>query len=168
MANTSITEVIPLVLRERQSRDRSWYEQIAASYSADSHIEMSWFTGSGAELTTRTRAMDDRGDIAVHRLGPPTVHVAGDRALAELPLIIEWRIDVNGAEADLVSSCRSQCRAPKRWTGWVAGPPSPPTPSPRPSRHEPAPGYRGAGRLPTLLPVPALVPQPPGTPPHGR
>lgn len=61
--------------------------------------------------------MADRGDIAVHRLGPPTVHVAGDRALAELPLIIEWRIDVNGVEADLASSCRSQYRARREADG---------------------------------------------------
>ncbi|MFJ8888764.1 nuclear transport factor 2 family protein [Streptomyces sp. NPDC102402] len=117
MTDTSISEVTQLVLRERQSRDRGWYEQMAASCSADSHIEMSWFTGSGAEFTARTRAMADRGDIAVHRLGPPTVHVAVDRALAELPLIIEWRIDVDGVEADLASSCRSRYRARRETDG---------------------------------------------------
>ncbi|MGW5170423.1 nuclear transport factor 2 family protein [Streptomyces nodosus] len=108
--DTCTCEVTQLVLRERQSRDRGWYEQMAACYSADSHIQMSWFTGSGAAFTARTREMARRGDIAVHRLGPPTVHMAGDRALTELPLVIEWRINVDGVEADLASSCRSQYR----------------------------------------------------------
>jgi hypothetical protein len=84
---------------------------MAACYSDDSRIQMSWFTGSGAEFTAQTQAMATRGDRAVHRLGPPAIHVNGERALAELPLIIEWRIDVNGIEADLASACRSQYRA---------------------------------------------------------
>ena len=54
--------------------------------------------------------MAGRGDYAVHRLSPPAVRVNGDRALAELPLIIEWRIDIDGTEADLASACRSQYR----------------------------------------------------------
>ncbi|MFE9429118.1 hypothetical protein ACFYNO_39930 [Kitasatospora sp. NPDC006697] len=29
---------------------------------------------------------------------------------AELPLDIEWRIDIDGVEADLASTCRSQYR----------------------------------------------------------
>jgi hypothetical protein len=83
----------------------------ATGYSDDSRIQMSWFTGSGAEFTAQTRAMASRGDLAVHRLGPPTIHVNGERALAELQLIIEWRIDVHGIEADLASAYRSQYRA---------------------------------------------------------
>ncbi|MFJ4628360.1 hypothetical protein [Streptomyces sp. NPDC088847] len=31
--NTSAFEVTQLVLRERQSRDRGWYEEMAACYS---------------------------------------------------------------------------------------------------------------------------------------
>jgi hypothetical protein len=109
--DTSASEVTQLVLRERQSRDRGWYEEMAACFSNDSIIQMSWFTGSGAEFVRRTQAMAGRGDHAVHRLGPPAVRVNGDRALAELPLVIEWRIDVDGVEADLASACRSQYRA---------------------------------------------------------
>lgn len=54
----------------------------------------------------------DRGDRAVHRLGPAAIRIDGGRALAEPPLTvewridIEWRIDVDGAQADLASACR--------------------------------------------------------------
>lgn len=106
----SAEDVAQLVLRERQSRDRGWYEEMAACFAEDSVVEMSWFSGSGAGFVRATRDMADRGDLAVHRLGPPTVRIDQDRALVELPLVIERRIDVDGVEADIASACRSQYR----------------------------------------------------------
>ncbi|MFJ2158037.1 nuclear transport factor 2 family protein [Streptomyces sp. NPDC087856] len=107
----SAEDVAQLILRERQSRDRGWYDMMADCFAEDSLVVMTWFTGSGAEFVEQTRQMAGRGDIAFHRLSPPTVHIDGDRALVELPLIIEWRVVVNGVEADLASCCRSQYRA---------------------------------------------------------
>ncbi|MFE5402860.1 nuclear transport factor 2 family protein [Streptomyces sp. NPDC056580] len=109
--------VTQLVLRERQSRDRGRYTGMAACFADDSMVQMSWFTGSGAEFARQTRAVAGRGGYAVHRLGTPAVRIEGDRALAELPLIIEWRIDVHGTEADLASACRSQYRAQRGTDG---------------------------------------------------
>lgn len=103
-------DVAQLVLRERQSRDRGWYEEMAACFAEDSVVKMSWFSGSGG-FVRATRDMVGRGDLAVHRLGPPTVRIEQDRALVELPLVIERRIDVNWIEADVASACRSQYRA---------------------------------------------------------
>jgi len=113
----SADDIVQLVLRERQSRDRGWYDQMADCFAEDSVVEMSWFQGSGADFVRATRAMAGRGDYAVHRLSPPAVHIDGDRALAELPLIIEWRIDIDGVEADLASACRSQYRAQRGQDG---------------------------------------------------
>jgi len=107
----SADDVAQLVLRERQCRDRGWYEDMVDCFADDSVVEMSWFNGSGADFVKATRDMADHGDVAVHRLGPPTVRVDRDRAWVELPLVIEWRIDVGGVEADLASACRSQYRA---------------------------------------------------------
>jgi hypothetical protein len=75
--NTSAFEVTQLVLRERQSRDRGWYEDTAACYGNDCRIRMSWFTGTGRECVRRTRAMAGQGDLAVHRLGPPAIRTPG-------------------------------------------------------------------------------------------
>ncbi|MGW6274433.1 hypothetical protein [Streptomyces sp. NPDC055060] len=109
-----ISEATQPVTREPGSRNCSWYTQLAACPSADSHIQMSWFTASGADFTARPREMAHRGDIAVYRLGPPAVHVNGGHvesarvdsglALAELPLIVEWRLDAGDAAADLDAS----------------------------------------------------------------
>ncbi|WP_262505313.1 nuclear transport factor 2 family protein [Streptomyces sp. TRM68367] len=109
--------VTQLVLRERQSRERGWYEEMATCFADDSIVQMSWFTGSGADFVRQTRAMAGRGDHAVHRLSPPTVRIDGDRALVELPLVIEWRINTDGVQADLPSPCRSQHRAQRGTDG---------------------------------------------------
>jgi hypothetical protein len=55
----------------------------------------------------------------VHRLGPPAVRVEWQRALAELPVAIEFRITIDdGVELDLASFCRSQYRAQQHDDIW--------------------------------------------------
>lgn len=117
---TPVEEVTQLVLRERQSRDRGWYERMADCFAEDSVVDMSWFTGSGAEFVSRSRDMSKSGwgGHSGHRLSPPAVRVRGDRALAELPLAIEFRITFDGVEADLISYCRSQYRAQRTDGTW--------------------------------------------------
>ncbi|MGW1607208.1 nuclear transport factor 2 family protein [Streptomyces eurythermus] len=104
-------DVTQMVLRERQSRDRGRYTEMAACFADDSMAQMNWCTGTGAEYARQTRAMAGRGDYAVQRLGPPAVRIDGDRAPVEPPLIIEWRNGVHGTKADPASACRSRCRA---------------------------------------------------------
>jgi hypothetical protein len=110
-ASTDAAGVAQLVLRERQSRDRGWWETWAECFAEDSVVNMSWFTGSGTEFVRQTQLRSVDGVWGRHRLSPPAVQVTGDRAWAELPLAIEFRITVSGVEADLVSYCRSQYRA---------------------------------------------------------
>ena len=109
--STPFEDVTQLVLRERQCRDRGRWDQMADCVAEGSRISMSWFTGTGAEFVNQSRGMSGRGDYAVHRLSPPAIRVRGDRALAELPLTIEFRIDIKGGEACLDSNARSQYRA---------------------------------------------------------
>jgi SnoaL-like domain len=112
--------VTQLVLRERESRDRGWWDDMADCFSADSVVDMSWFTGPGAEFVARSREMSAGGwgGLSVHRLSPPAVRVRGDRALAELPIVIEFRIEADGVEADLLSCARSQYRAQRTDGVW--------------------------------------------------
>ncbi len=107
---TAIEAVTRLVLRERQSRDRGWWDEMRACYAADSMVDISWITGSGADFVQQTIDTSKNGVWGRHRLSPPAVRVHGDRAWAELPIAIEFRIDVDGVEADLISYARSQYR----------------------------------------------------------
>ncbi len=109
--STPIEDVTQLVLRERQCRDRGWWDQMAECFADNAAIRMSWFTGSAAEFVRRSREMSGRGDYAVHRLSPPAIQFKDDRALAEVPLTIEFRVTINGVEAYLDSNARSQYRA---------------------------------------------------------
>jgi len=116
--STPIEDVTQLVLRERQCRDRGWWDQMADCFAEGSQISMSWFTGTGAEFVNQSRGMSGRGDYAVNRLSPPAIRVRGERALAELPLTIEFRVNIKGVEAYLDSNARSQYRAERTDGTW--------------------------------------------------
>ncbi len=118
--STSIDDVTQLVLRERQSRDRGWYDRMADCFAEDSIVDMSWFVGSGSDFVHQSRRMAEGGwgGHSAHRLSPPAIRVEGHRALAELPLAIEFRITIGDVEADLISYCRSQYRAQRSGGTW--------------------------------------------------
>ena len=103
---SDIEEITQLVLRERQGRDRAWWDQMKACFHPDSQVNLSWFRGSGFDFTDRSRAMSDAGFRPVHRPSPPVIHRQGERAVLELPIAIEARIPLNGVEVDLTSYTR--------------------------------------------------------------
>jgi SnoaL-like domain len=106
-----IDEIQQLILRERQGRDRGWWDRMRAAYSADATVTISWFQGSASEFITRSEQMAANGDRAAHRLSPPVIDIFGDRAVAEVPAGIEVRAEIGGAEVDLVSYTRLLYRA---------------------------------------------------------
>jgi hypothetical protein len=77
-----------------------------------------------AAMTADTSTIADSEAVAQLVLRAPSARLVGadgrllDRALAELPLVIEFVIDVDGVEADLVSSCRSQYRTQRAKGTW--------------------------------------------------
>lgn len=110
-AKDPVMAVTALLLFERQSRDRERWAKMAGCYAPDATIAMSWFKGLAADFVEQSRSMNVSGSRGVHRLSPPVVRMYGHRAIAELPLVIEFRTDVEGVEADLCSFARSQYRA---------------------------------------------------------
>lgn len=120
MSNAAdIIEVSQVVLRERQARDRGWWDIMRGCYGPASTVRVSWFQGSGAEFVTRSQEMAGRGDNAVHRLHPPVVKVHGDRALVELPAGIELRTILQDVEVDLVSYARLSYRVQRDQGRWL-------------------------------------------------
>jgi hypothetical protein len=99
-------EAIQVVLREREARDRTWWDQMGRCFHEDSHVELSWFSGTGAEFTRRSVDMGERGVASRHRLGPPTVRVAADRGIVALPAAVETYPDIDGVECVLTAHCR--------------------------------------------------------------
>jgi hypothetical protein len=113
-----IEELTQLVVRERQGRDRGWWTQMRDCFHPDAIVRLSWFEGSADEFVASSKATNDRGDRASHRLAPPVVDVNGARAVVELPMIVEFRTVVDGVEADLASFGRLLYRAESRAGDW--------------------------------------------------
>lgn len=113
-----VTAVAQLVLHERQARDRGWWDAMRACYAEDSTVRLSWFQGTGPGFVAASEAMAGRGDLSTHRLAPPVVDVAGDRALAVVSATIEARTELDGIEVDLASYARLLYRAARHPDGW--------------------------------------------------
>lgn len=111
-------QITQLILRERQGRDRGWWEQMGAAYWPDSRVSLSWYTGSGPGFVAGSQDMVGRGDPSVHRLSPPVVHVVGDRGYAEVPAGVEFRVAIDGVLVDLVSWTRLNYRVERRDGVW--------------------------------------------------
>lgn len=115
---SDIESVSQLILHERQGRDRLRWEQMRAQYWSDAWVHLSWYDGPAYEHIDQSAAMNSGGSVSSHRLSPPVIHVHGDRAIAELPTVIEAPITVAGADAVLMSSLRLQYRAQRRDGEW--------------------------------------------------
>ena len=113
-----IVEVSQLILRERQGRDRGWWQQMRDCFDPQASVRLSWFNGTGADFVTESEAMSDRGDKGLHRMSPPVVHLDGDRAVVEVGAAIEFGVVLDGVEAVLTSYARLLYRTQKRSDSW--------------------------------------------------
>lgn len=100
------TAVAQMILRERQARDRGWWEQLRTSFHPTAPVFLSWIDGSGAQFVDGSKAMSASGLRPVHRLAPPVIQVVDDRAVVELAASIAVALEIGGVEADLVSYSR--------------------------------------------------------------
>jgi hypothetical protein len=114
MTDPAIADLVQVIAHEREGRDRGWWDQMAGCYHPDSRVRSMWFTGSGQEFATASRGMAARGDDSRHRLSVPTVHLHGARAVVVMPMAIEFRMELHGVEADLVSYARGIYRIERR------------------------------------------------------
>jgi hypothetical protein len=110
----SISEVVQVIAQEREGRDRGWWDQMANCYHTQSRVRSMWFTGTGSDFAAASRQMAANGDHARHRLSLPAVHLQGERAMVTMPMAIEFRIELQGAQVDLVSYARGIYRLLRR------------------------------------------------------
>jgi hypothetical protein len=122
MLTTKAFAAAQLVLAEREARDRCWWDVMAKCFAPESHIEISWFEGSGAEFVARSKQMSADGVSSRHRLGPPVVHGTGDRVVITLPAAVETYPRVGGIECVLTAHCRLLYRVGYTDDAWaIAG-----------------------------------------------
>jgi hypothetical protein len=82
-------------------------------------VRVSWFEGSGADFSTKSREMTAKsGGGSIHQVGSTVVHLAGDRAVADTGCVILVRSIIDGAECDVATYCRHRSRVERTQTGW--------------------------------------------------
>ncbi|WP_394938023.1 nuclear transport factor 2 family protein [Psychromicrobium sp. YIM B11713] len=113
-----ITEISQLILHERQGRDRGWWQQMREAFALDSAVKISWYRGDGPGFVTSSERMSGAGDTAVHRLSPPSIHLKGARAIAELSCGVELQVEIHGIPAHLISYARLNYRLHQEAAGW--------------------------------------------------
>jgi len=113
-----VSAITQLILRERVSRDLGLWEQMRDCFHDDSVVRISWINASGPEFVRRSKEMAERNVQASHRLGPIFVTLAGDRAIAQLVVIVDIPFKLEGVEVMLSSHARLLLRAERREGVW--------------------------------------------------
>jgi hypothetical protein len=122
LADTTATDdgfaAIQVVLREREARDRLWWEDMRDCFAEDSTVALTWYQGSGHGFVEGSMAMSQGRMPTRHRIGPPVVRVAGGRAVISLSIAIEHLPTIDGVECVLSTYARHLYRLQKFGTAW--------------------------------------------------
>jgi len=116
-------DIQQIILRERIARDMHRWEELAACFTVDSRVEMSWFTGTGAEFAEASAKLAAGGGLSTfHEVGPAFIDIRGDRALANSGMTLHLNVHVGGADVGLVGYVRMLQRLERLDDRWlVAG-----------------------------------------------
>lgn len=106
-------EIIRLAQNERLFRDTWQWEKMHKLYHADSHVRVSWFDGTGADFVDASRASAERGQRSFHLVGPTSVEILGDRAIADTGCAIHVRSTIEGVEVDICGYARHRSMVEK-------------------------------------------------------
>jgi len=112
------TRVAEVVLRERAGRDTADWEAMRSTFMPDSHVHLSWFSGTGPEFVDASQKMYERGSRGFHAIGAISVDIVGDRALAHEGATVHARGTLAGVEIDLASHGRLYQRLVKSGREW--------------------------------------------------
>ncbi|MGH2874146.1 MAG: nuclear transport factor 2 family protein [Solirubrobacteraceae bacterium] len=109
---------IQVVLREREARDRRWWEDMRECFAPDSTVALTWYEGSGYGFVDGSAEMSRRRHPSRHRISPPVVRLSGDRAVISLPIIIEGYASVDGIDCVIGTYARHLYRLQRIDGAW--------------------------------------------------
>lgn len=119
MLTEDIVHIQQLICREREARDRSWWNEMRATWAEDPYVNVSWYSGPGPGFVDGSQKMQSKNAPVKHRLGPILVRVNDNRAVATVSVTISTRVWIEGAEADLRSDARLLYRTVKARDVWL-------------------------------------------------
>lgn len=82
-------------------RDTCRWDELRAAYAPHAHMKTTWFSGLADDFIEASRAAASRPAIVLHAMGPSTIEVRGDRAVAETRVTLLVRDTLDGVEVDV-------------------------------------------------------------------
>lgn len=82
-------------------RDTGQWALLRAAYAPDAWMRTTWFDGPAMAFVDASIALWGKGAMAQHFIGPSTVQVKGDRAIAETRVMLLLRDQVQGVAVDV-------------------------------------------------------------------
>lgn len=101
-----MSDPVDVLLTERAARDLARWDEMAATFTDDARVRVSWFAGSGAEFVAASRAMYEAGSRSFHDVGAVRVRAHGDRAVADASAAVHVRGELGGVEVDVTTHGR--------------------------------------------------------------
>lgn len=100
LAKADIQELITF---ERFSRDNSLWESMRQCFANDSHVNISWFNGSGEAFIESSKAMNR---YAPHQIHNSQIWINDERAVAIMQATIQTRLPIQGVQMQLNSDAK--------------------------------------------------------------
>ena len=113
------SEIDRLIQRERAARDTGRWVEMGLCYHPQSHVEVSWFQGTGTNFVSQSSVIAGGKVQTFHIMSPAVVTLNGDRALAETACTVHGLTELDGVEIDIVSQSRLLWRAQRERVGWL-------------------------------------------------
>lgn len=110
--------ITQVVLRERQSRDRGWWDVMACQFWPDSRVDLSWYHGDGPGFVEGSRQIYERGSRPLHRPFAPAIDLRGSRAHAEFTAQSWSTFEHRGRPLNLYCNMRLNYRLERRSDEW--------------------------------------------------
>ncbi len=118
--------IAEVILKERLSRDRGRFDEMASCYDVDSQVEVSWFRGNGLEFVRRSREQFEAqsltgndGRVAFHEVGATIATVRNDRATADTFCLLHSFFPFEGMDCKLTGYVRLLWRMQRRDERWL-------------------------------------------------
>lgn len=100
LAKADIQELITF---ERFCRDNSLWNSMSNCFSTDSHVNISWFSGSGKEFVDSSKSMNR---YAPHQIHNSQIWINNERAIAIMQATIQTRLSIKEAQMQLNSDAQ--------------------------------------------------------------
>ena len=110
--------ILDAMARERAARDAGDWDALASSYTSDSLVDLSWFTGTGEAFARASAGMAEKM-FSFHEFGASVIDIHGDRALGNSSCTIHLIAGMDGVDVDVLGYIRSRARLRRHGDRWL-------------------------------------------------